>query len=68
MSHHASELTDEQSSKSKPLIPRRKPPKRGGRKRVADRLCFKGILWALRSGARWKDRPAQYPSPATCWL
>ena len=21
----------------------------------------------LRSGARWKDLPSQYPSPATCW-
>ena len=61
MSRHASELTDEQWSKSEPLIPKRKPSKKSGRKRV------EGVLWVLRSGARWKDLPAQYPSPATCW-
>ena len=67
MSRHASELTDEQWSKIEPLIPKRKPSKKGGRRRVEDRRCFKGILWVLRSGARWKDLPPQYPSPATCW-
>ena len=67
MSRHASELTDEQWSKIEPLIPKRRPSKKGGRKRVEDRRCFEGILWVLRSGARWKDLPAQYPSPATCW-
>ena len=54
MSRHASELTDEQWSKIEPLIPKRKPSKKGGRKRVEDRRCFEGILWVLRSGARWK--------------
>jgi len=67
MSRHASELTDEQWSKIEPLIPKRKPSKKGGRRRVEDRRCFEGILWVLRSGARWKDLPPQYPSPATCW-
>ena len=67
MSRHASELTDEQWSKIEPLIPKRKPSKKGGRKRIEDRRCFEGILWVLRSGARWKDLPERYPSPATCW-
>jgi len=67
MSRHASELTDEQWSKIEPLIPKRNTSKKGRRKRVEDRRCFEGILWVLRSGARWKDLPAQYPSPATCW-
>ncbi len=66
ISRHASELTDEQWSKIEPLIPKRKPSKKGGRKRFGDCRCLEGILWVLRTGARWKDLPVQYPSPATC--
>lgn len=40
---------------------------RGGRPRVAPRACLEGVLWILKSGARWKDLPERYPSPATCW-
>jgi len=67
MARHDSELTDEQWNKIEPLLPKVKPSPKGGRKRVSDRRCFEGILWVLRSGARWKDLPAQYPSPSTCW-
>ena len=35
--------------------------------RVDTRLCVEGILWVLRSGARWKDMPRCFPSYATCW-
>src|SRR6202051_3861558 len=29
--------------------------------------CVGGILWILRSGARWQDLPEKYPHPSTCW-
>ena len=67
MARHDSELTDEQWNKIEPLLPKPKPSPKGGRRRVSDRRCFEGILWVLRSGARWKDLPEQYPSPSTCW-
>jgi|SRR5690606_127777 len=40
---------------------------KGGRPRVPPRPCLEGILWILQTGARWKDLPERYPSPATCW-
>lgn len=67
MSRHDSELTDEQWKKIEPLLPKIKCSKAGGRKPIEHRPCFQGILWVLRSGARWKDLPKQYPSPSTCW-
>lgn len=39
----------------------------GGRPWVPPRPCLEGILWVLFTGARWKDLPSRYPSPATCW-
>ena len=65
-------LTDEQWARIEPLLPKPKKPKRGarskgGRPRRDDRACMEGILWILRTGARWKDLPKVYPSPATCW-
>jgi transposase len=67
MARHDSELTDKQWRKIEPLLPTSKPSSKGGRPRANERRCFEGILWVLRSGARWKDLPAQYPSPSTCW-
>ena len=39
----------------------------GGRPRVPARECLEGVLWILKTGARWQDLPERYPSPATCW-
>lgn len=61
------ELTDKQWEKIEPLLPSPTPGNRGGRPRAPSRACFEGILWVLRSGARWKDLPPCFPSASTCW-
>jgi len=60
-------LTDEQWAKIEPLLPKLEGGPEGGRPWADDRACLEGILWVLRTGARWKDLPERYPSPATCW-
>ena len=60
-------LTDEQWEKIRPLIPPRPPRPKGGRPPADDRACLEGILWVLKTGARWRDLPAEYPDPSTCW-
>ena len=37
-----------------------------GRPHVDNRAILNGILWVLRSGARWKDLPERYPPYQTC--
>lgn len=61
------ELTEEQWAKLRPLLPELKPGPYGGRPWADNRKTLEGILWLLRSGARWKDIPSQFASPATCW-
>src|ERR1700744_5732982 len=63
------ELSDEKWNRIKAQLPVVKPSRKGGRPRADDRACLEGILWILRSGARWKDLPRDrgFPSPATCW-
>jgi transposase len=67
MAKDPTRLTDEQWAKIEPLLPTMRASPRGGRKPVPNRPVFEGILWVLRSGARWKDLPKEYPSPSTCW-
>jgi len=60
-------LADEQWAKIGPLLPKLEGGPKGGRPWAENRACFEGILWVLRTGARWQDLPERYPSPPTCW-
>ena len=57
------DLRDDQWEQIAPLLPL---PKRRGRPRADDRSTLNGILWVLRSGARWRDLPERYGSSSTC--
>lgn len=67
MARVRTQVTDEQWAKIEPLLPKFKQSRKGGRKPVDRRRVLEGILWVLRSGARWKDLPDEFPSPSTCW-
>ena len=61
------ELTDAQWAIISPLLPlpsRRSDGK--GRPRRNNREVLNGILWILRSGARWKGLPDCFPPYQTC--
>jgi transposase len=57
------EISDSQWALLAPLLPPQKPR---GRKRADDRQTLSGILWVLRSGARWNDLPKEYGSDTRC--
>jgi transposase len=56
------DLQDDQWALIAPLLP---PHKKCGRRRADDRRTLNGILWVLRSGARWKDLPREYGCRST---
>lgn len=61
-------LSNEQWEKVKDLLPEPKVRRdRRGRPWASNRACLEGILWVLRTGARWRDMPSRYPSGVTCW-
>jgi len=61
------ELKDDQWKVIEPLFPRKKPRKDGKGRPPSDfREVLEGILWILRSGARWKDLPREFPPYQTC--
>lgn len=60
-------LTDEQWERIAPYLPEHPPSPKGGRPRESDRECLEGILWLVRTGARWQDIPVDLPSGSTCW-
>ena len=67
MARYGRLLTDAQWEKIRPLLPKRPARPRGGRPAANDRKVLEGILWILRSGARWQDLPEEFPAPSTCW-
>jgi transposase len=61
------ELSDEQWSVVEEYIPQRKKRADGkGRPARSDREILNGIIWILRTGARWCDLPERYPPYQTC--
>ena len=61
------ELTDVQWAIIETLLPKAKSGSgRKGRPRRDDRGILEGILWILRTGARWKDMPIEFPPYQTC--
>ena len=59
------ELSDKQWELIEPLLPKGAWT---GRPRADDRRTINGILWVLRTGARWADMPRKYGAPSTCHL
>jgi transposase len=65
----ATDLTSAQWRIVRPLIPEAEVERtgvRGGRPWRDPRDVLDGILWVLRTGARWSDLPDRYPPPQTC--
>lgn len=61
------DLTDEQWTFIAPLLPQPEIREDGrGRPWRDPRDVLNGILWILKTGARWKDLPERYPPYQTC--
>ena len=60
-------INDDKWKMLKTLLPAPKRNPKGGRPPADNRMVLEGILWVLRTGARWQDLPNWYPSPSTCW-
>jgi len=58
----STELTFAQWQLLLPLLPGKAHT---GRPRSEDRKTLNGILWVLRTGARWADMPRKYGAPST---
>ena len=60
-------LSELQWQKIEPLLPKLKRRRRG-RPPKHHRQVFEGILWVLKTGARWRDLPKDFEvSPSVCW-
>ena len=67
MARRSVRLTDAQWVQIERHLPRPRRSPKGGRPRVSNRDVVDGILWVLKTGARWRDLPDGYPSGSTCW-
>lgn len=59
-------LTDLQWNLIAPLFETATPEPKVGRPATPAREVLNGVLWILRTGARWKDLPREYPPYQTC--
>jgi transposase len=60
-------LTEEQWSILEPLLPKLRRRDDGkGRPWRNNREVLEGVLWVLKTGARWMDLPKEYPPYQTC--
>jgi transposase len=57
-------LSEKQWERVEALLPKLRSR---GRPWADNRAVLEGILWVLKTGARWRDLPKQYPSASTCW-
>jgi transposase len=60
------DLTDAQWEVLEPLLQEYRRQDGRGRPWRCARAVLNGVLWILRSGARWKDLPDRYPPYQTC--
>lgn len=60
-------LSDQLWERMRPLLPPAPTSPLGARPRADDRVCFEAIVLVVRSDCRWRDLPATFPLPATCW-
>lgn len=60
------ELTDEQWALIAPLFEKADVIQTRGRPPRSAREVLNGVLWILRSGARWSDLPDRFPPYQTC--
>ena len=60
------ELTDEQWLLIESFFDKTESIQTRGRPRREDREVMNGVLWILRSGARWCDLPGRFPPYQTC--
>ena len=67
MAEYTRFINDDRWKKLEPLLPKPKASRKGGRPASDNREVLEGILWILRTGARWQDLPDRYPSASTCW-
>lgn len=62
-------LPDDLWKAMEPLLPPQPPRPKGGRPRVPDRACLRGVLFVLRTGIPWEYLPREMGcgSGMTCW-